>query len=266
MNEAGRGRDQPRIAHHEAPKVAQPGKGPLDHPPAPIAPQCTTILVRGPLMVGAGGHEWLDAAAGQPGTQGMAVVPPIGHQTLGPCAGASWLAWAAARDGVERLFEERNFRRGSRLQVCSQRSTRAIAHHHPRCARAPLGRADFRSPLLAGTQRPSAKHSSPRRFSRSLSGARNARHHLSRIPVSSPCLSRRQQVLGLLDRRGSSLQWAPVQRIQRMPSKQRRSSTRGRPPRPDGVDGGRWGRTAAHGCVVSLRHARTRLLCFLGDT
>jgi hypothetical protein len=62
---------------------------------------------------------------------------------------------------------------------------------------------------------------------------------LSRRPVSSHCLSRRQQVLGLPYRRGNSLHWAPVQRIQRMPSKQRRSSTRGRPPRRDTFG---WGR------------------------
>jgi hypothetical protein len=259
MKQAGIGRDQLLIAHHEAPKVAQPGKGPLYDPPAPIPPQFTAILVRGPLMIGAGGNDWLDAAAGQPGTQGIAVIPPIGNQTLGPFAGASWLARAADRDGVERLFEERDFRRGSRLQVCSQRSTRAIDHHHPLCALTPLGLADFGSPLLAGTKLPSAKHSSQRSFSRSLSWARNARHNLSRMPISSQCLSRRQHVLGLLYRRGSSLHWAPVQRIQRMPSKQRRSSTRGRPPRPDGFDVGRWGRMASHCCLVSPRHAMTRL-------
>jgi hypothetical protein len=62
---------------------------------------------------------------------------------------------------------------------------------------------------------------------------------LSSTPVSSHCLSRRQQVLGLPYRRGNSLHWAPVQRIQRMPSTQRRSSTRGRPPRRDTLG---WGR------------------------
>jgi hypothetical protein len=62
---------------------------------------------------------------------------------------------------------------------------------------------------------------------------------LSSTPVSSHCLSRRQQVLGLPYRRGHSLHWAPVQRIQRMPSTQRRSSTRGRPPRRDTLG---WGR------------------------
>ena len=67
-------------------------------------------------MIGAGGNDWLDAAAGQPGTQGIAVIPPIGNQPLGPFAGASWLAWAADRDGVERVLKARDFRWGRRLQ------------------------------------------------------------------------------------------------------------------------------------------------------
>jgi hypothetical protein len=54
---------------------------------------------------------------------------------------------------------------------------------------------------------------------------------LSSTPVSSHCLSWRQQVEGLPYRRGSSLHWEPVQRMQRMPSEQRRSTTRGRPTR-----------------------------------
>jgi hypothetical protein len=78
---------------------------------------------------------------------------------------------------------------------------------------------------------------------------------LSSTPVSSHCFSRRQQVLGLPYRRGSSLHCAPVQRTQRMPSKQRRSSTRGRPPRGETLGCGRWTRMASHCCLVSLRHA-----------
>ena len=48
---------------------------------------------------------------------------------------------------------------------------------------------------------------------------------------------------------------APVQSIQRMPSKQRRSSTRGRPPREQTVGSGRCTRSASHCCLVNARHA-----------
>jgi hypothetical protein len=50
-----------------------------------------------------------------------------------------------------------------------------------------------------------------------LSWARKARQSSSRTPVSSHSLSRRQQVLGLPYRRGSSLQGAPVDALKTLP-------------------------------------------------
>jgi hypothetical protein len=117
---------------------------------------------------------------------------------------------------------------------------------------------------LAGMKLPSAKHSSQRNFCWSLSWARKARPSFRSTPVSSHRLSRRQQVLGLPYRRGSSLHCAPVQRIQRMPSRQRRSSMRGRPPRGDTFGWGRWTWIASHCCFVSPRHAMFGLLLLLG--
>jgi hypothetical protein len=92
-----------------------------------------------------------------------------------------------------------------------------------------------------------------------LSWAKKARQSFSSTPVSSQCLSRRQQVAGLPYWRGTSLHGAPVQRIQRTPSKQRRSSTRGRPPREEPWGWGRWTRIASHWAFVNRRHAMSRL-------
>jgi hypothetical protein len=266
MEETSIGRGQPLIAHDEAAEMAEPGEGPFNDPPPPIPPQLTPILMGGPLMVAAGRDNRLDAAPGQAGTQRVAVIPSIGDQSLRPFAGASWLARAPNGDGVERPFEEGDFRRGSRLQVCSQRSTRAIDQNHPLCALAAFRLADFGPPFLAGMKLPSAKHSSQRSFCWSLSWAKKVRQSLSRTPLSSHCLSRRQQVLGLPYRRGSSRHWAPVQRIQRMPPKQRRSATRGRPPRADALGWGRWIQMAAHCSLVNPRHAMCCPPVLLGNS
>jgi hypothetical protein len=255
MKEPGIGRDQPFIAYDEASKVSQPGKGPLHDPSPPIPTQFAPILMGGPYMGTAGGDNRVDAASGQTRPQGIAVIPSIGNQPVGPLARASGLAGASDRDGVERPLEQRDLRRGRRVQVCSQRSTRAIDQNHPLRTLPAFRLADFGSPFLAGTKLPSAKHSSHRIFCWSLSWAKKARHSLSSTPVSSQCLSRRQQVTGLPYRRGSSLHWEPVQRIQRMPSKHWRSSTRGRPPRGEALTWGRWTRIASHCCLVSVRHA-----------
>jgi hypothetical protein len=206
-------------------------------------------------MVAARRDDRAHAPPGQSSTQRVAVLPPIGDQPLGPLARPPWLPGPPDGDRGERLFEEGHLCRGSRLQVGSQRSSRAIDQNHPLGPLAPLGVPDLGPPFWAGMTEPSAKHSSQRIFSWSLSWAKNARQSFKSTPVSSHCFSRRQHVLGLPYLRGSSLHWAPVQRIHKMPSKQRRSSTRGRPPRGDTLHRGRWTRLASHCCVVSVRHA-----------
>jgi hypothetical protein len=255
MKEACIGGDQTFIAHDQPAKMSQPGERPLDDPPPPVPPQLPSILMGRTLVVPPRWNDGLNAPTGQPGTQRVAVIPAVGNQPLGPLPGTSGLPWPADRDRLKGRLEERDFRRGCRLQVCSQRSTRAIDQNHPLRPLAAFRLADLGPPFLAGMKLPSAKHSSQRNFCSSLSWARKARHSSSSRPVSSHCLSRRQQVLGLPYRRGSSLHCAPVQRIQRMPSKQRRSSMRGRPPREEVFGGGRWTRIASHCAFVSRRHA-----------
>jgi hypothetical protein len=246
MEEASIGGNQPFIPHHQPAEMAKPCERPLHDPPPPIPPQLPPVLMRCPPMIAAGWNNGVDASPHQTRPQRIAVIPAIRDQAVGPLAGPARFARPPDRNRVERLFEEGDLRRGSRLQVCSQRSTRAIDQNHPLCALAALGLADLGAPFLAGTKLPSAKHSSQRIFSWSLSWAKKARQSLSSTPISSHCLSRRQQVLGLPYRRGNSLHWAPVQSTQRMPSKQRRASTRGRPPLGEVWDGGRWTRIASH--------------------
>jgi hypothetical protein len=190
-----------------------------------IAVQPPPILMGRFLVVPPSRDDRLNPQPGQAGSQRVAVIASIRDQALGPLAGASGLPRPADRDRVERFLEAGDLHRGRRVQVCSQRSTRAIDQNQPLCTLAPLGLADLGPPFFAGMKPPSAKDSSQRIFSRSFRRARKARQSVGSTPVSSHCLSRRQQVLGLPYRRGSSLHGAPVQRIQRMPSKQRRSST-----------------------------------------
>jgi hypothetical protein len=266
MKEPSIGRDQALIAHDEAAKVSQPGERPLDDPASAIAAQLPAVLMGRPLVAAPRWDNGLNTSPGQSSTQRIAVIPPIGDQPLGPLARPPRLSGPPDGDRVERLFEKGHLGWGSRLQVCSQRSTRAIDQNHPLCTLAPLGLPDLGPPFLAGMKEPSAKHSSQRIFSWSLSWAKNARQSFKSTPFSSHCCSRRQHVLGLPYRRGSSLHWAPVQRIHRMPSKQRRSATRGRPPRGDTFGWGSWMRMASHCSLVRPRHAMCCLHVFLGNS
>jgi hypothetical protein len=245
MEEAAVGREQAVIAHRQPPEVAEPPDRALDDPAPAIASQASPILIGGLGVVGAGGNDGLDASVLEEAPDGIAVVAAIGDQALG---------FPADRLAGERLLEERDLRRGRRVQVCSQRSTRAIDQYHPLRSLAALGGADFGAPFFAGAKLPSTKHSFQRIFCRSLSSLRKARQRASKTPLSSHWRRRRQQVVGLPYRGGSSLHGAPVHSTQRMPSKQPRGSARGRPPRGWRFSRGRCGSIRFHCASVSARH------------
>jgi len=188
MKEAAVGREQPVIAHREPAEVAEPADGAFHDPAAPIAAEAAAVPVRGLCIVPAGGDDGLNAPLLKEATDRIAVVTAVGDQPLGR---------AADRLARERLLGERDLRRGRRVQVCSQRSTRAIDQYLPLCALAPYGGADFGAPLFAGAKLPATKHSFHRIFWRSLSSWRKARHSAKSTPVSSHWRSRRQQVVAL---------------------------------------------------------------------
>jgi hypothetical protein len=266
MKEPSIGCDQSLIAHDEAPKVSQPGKRPRNDPPPAIPPQLPPILMGRVLVVPPCRDNRVDTPPRQTCPQRVAIVAAIRNQAVGPLAGAPRLPQPPDGDRVEGALEEGDLRRGRRVQVCSQRSTRAIDQNQPLCTLPAFRVPDFGPPFFAGTKLPSAKHSSQRSLSWSLSWAKKARQSVSNAPLSSQALSRRQHVLELPYRRGSSLHWAPVHRIHKTPSKQRRSSTRGRPPRRETLGWGRWTRLACHCSLVRPRHAMCCLPVLLGNS
>jgi hypothetical protein len=244
----------PRPAQHQAAEVVQPGEGAFDFPAAAVTAQLKPILGLRRLAIAPVQHDQLNAAAFQSGAQRVAIVAFVGNHPRWFLARLATIAVLRAGRGQGRL-QQVHFRRRGRVQVCSQRSTRAIDQNQPFCALAAFGFADLSAPFLAGAKLPSAKHSSQRIFWRSLSWAKNARHKLRNTPASSQACSRRQTVLGLPYSRGNSLHGAPVYKIHKMPSKHCRSETRGRPPFGFGFAAGSCFSTNAHCLSVSFRQA-----------
>jgi hypothetical protein len=91
---------------------------------------------------------------------------------------------------------------------------------------------------------------------------RSATHIASRTPLSAHSLSRRQQVDGEGNSLGRSFHRAPDFRTQRIPSKHRRSSADGRPPRAERFRAGKCGLIFSHIASVNncSRNAIERLL------
>jgi hypothetical protein len=246
MHETSKLRVKALVAHDQTPKMTEPRNRPLHHPTASVTAQLASILMRGAAVIRALGDDRRDALLGELLAQWVAIIASIQHQALGLAPRATRAVCAFDGNAVQTVREQFHFRRGRRVQVCSQRSTRAIDQNQALCAFATLGLADFRPPFFAGAKVPSAKHSSQRIFSWSFKSARKARHRFSNTPEASQARKRRQQVLGLPYCFGKALHGAPVHRIHKMPSKQRRCGTGGRPPFGLGFTGGSSAPMRAH--------------------
>lgn len=110
----------------------------------------------------------------------------------------------------------------------------SFGQQHEFCAFAFFGLTHLKAPFFAGEKVPSpiaCDQSSS--FRRSMIRI-NFSQALSNSPASVHALCRRQQVAGDGYLSGKSCQRAPFLSIQRMPSRQARASTRGRPPSGEG--------------------------------
>jgi hypothetical protein len=129
VKETSIGGNQALIPHAQSAEVAEPRERALDDPPAPIAPQLPAILMRRLRVVPSRRDDRLNAPTGQPGPQRIAIIAAVRDQTFRSLAGAAGFPWPADGDRVKGRCETGDFRRGRRVQVCSQRRTRAIDHN-----------------------------------------------------------------------------------------------------------------------------------------
>ncbi len=200
--------------------------------------------------------DQLDAACRQLLAQGVAIVAAVGDQAAGLLPGATATMPVPYADRRERRRDQLDFRRGGSVKVVSQRNTRAVDHHHPLRALAPLGFADSAAPFLAGAKLPSIKDSLHFNCWRSFSSPRKARQIVSQTSCSSQSRNLRQQVEGEENSSGKSCQRAPLRSIHKMPSNTLRSGAGGRPPFGRGGRLGSKGRIFSHWASVSNRPYR----------
>jgi hypothetical protein len=237
------------VPDHKSAKILQPCIGTFNDPAIAVASQFPSVLVRGIAVVAACRDNWVDTSLDQLLASGVAVISFIGNQSFGRSFEFSSVQLLQGR------LQQSHFRRGRRVHVNSERSTLAICQNHKLCSLAALGFPDRSAPFFATTKVPSMKHSSHRTMPCSSNWVKNARHKLSKVSLSDHSPKRRCTVLGLPYRSGSSLHGDPVQRIQRIPSKQSLSLARGRPPFDLSGCAGKCGSIAAHCCVVNCFQA-----------
>src|SRR3970040_1524270 len=113
-------------AHNQAAEVAEPSDRALDDPTATVAAQGTSVLRGRPDAPASVRSNQFDAPTVKALAQRIAVISLVADHSL------RFLAGAAPRrdpDRGERFLREFDFRRGRRVQVLSQRNTRAVDHH-----------------------------------------------------------------------------------------------------------------------------------------
>ena len=238
-------------ADNKAAIIPQPRKSPLNFVSTPITPHLASIIILLSLIIAPVRANQFNAFTGQTFTQWVAVITPVSNQSVRISFGTS-SAFARYSNIIYRFFEERNFVRGRRVQVVSQRNTLAVDHHHPLRSLAAFGLSDTFAPFFAGAKLPSANASLQSSCPRWSSSERKVRHASSQMSCSSQSLSRLQQVDGLGNCFGKSAQGAPVRSIQRMPSNTLRLSAHGLPPRLDLLSFGNKGSIFFHCSSVNF--------------
>jgi hypothetical protein len=239
------------VADDQMAEIPQPCEPPFDYPTPFVAPKNAAILWWCSPAVQAQRRDQHNAPPSQPLSQRVAVISLVGDHPQRFLPGTPSVMPSAYADGRERLLGEADFRRGCRVKGVSQRNTAAVDHHHPLRPLAPLGFSDFGAPFFAGAKLPSKNDSLHSSCRRSFNSLKNARQIFNQTPCSSQSRSRRQQVEGCGYLSGRSCQRAPLRRIQRIPSKTRRFSIHGRPPRRCFGDFGSKGAIFFHCASVS---------------
>ncbi len=151
----------------------------------------------------------------------IAVVSLVGDQRYG----ASFRMY----DLLQSFRCQSHFGRRRRVDGTCQRYALAIRHHHPLCTLSTLGFSDVGAPFFAGAKLPSMNNSSQfmRPFSSSSSMKactfRQTRRHLP-IPKADASMCSERET------NRASPSTSTDRNTHRIPSKQARSSARGRPP------------------------------------
>jgi hypothetical protein len=244
------------VAHDESTEVAEPCEGALYGPASFVAAQGSAILGRGLAPVLTMRDDQFDAPRRQLFAQRIAVVTAVGNEADRLLPGTPRLMLSPYADARECRVDEFDLRGGRRVKVVSQRKTRAVDHHHPLRALAPLGLADPGAPFFAGAKLPSRKDSLQFICCRSWSSPRKVRQIFSQTSCSSQSRSLRQQVEGEGNSSGKSCQRAPLRKIHKMPSSTLRSGAGGRPPRGRDSRLGSNGRSFSHWASVNSRPYR----------
>jgi len=239
------------ISHNQSSEASEPCEGALNDIPSPVAIPESVVLSIDVSMILSMRRKKVDASFPELFPMGIAVIGLVSDHSGGSCP-RSPRPLLRDSDVCQDLLEEPDLSGRGRVGMASQRNTLAIDHHQALRSLSPLRFSDCRAPFFAGMKVASTKDSSQSRIPSSSNSERKARHMSLNTPASYQSLRRRQHVEKCGYSAGRSCHLAPVFRIQRIPSKQARSSAGGRPPVGFGGRGGIKGLILSHCSSVNI--------------
>jgi hypothetical protein len=216
-------------SHYQASKVVHPREHALDFPTSAKSSQWSSILslaIR-PASLSMRGDDFGTELIQHLFIQPIAVVCFVSNESL---------RWLRNKPGLNGLFDQLYFSRGSTLCAYGDRKTMAVGNCHDFSAFSPLRRPDAAPPFFAGANVPSIKHSRRSKPPRSLRSCAMANSTCFIILERTQFWNRRCTVVWAPYRSGMSSHCAPVRRIHSAPLSTWRRSLHGRP-RPSGRTG-----------------------------
>jgi len=239
------------VSHNQTSEGSKPCESALDDISSPVPIPESVVLSIDVSMILPMRRKQIFASLSEPFSMGITVIGLVTNHSDGSCP-RSPRPRLRDSDVCHDLLEEPDLSWRGRVGMASQRNTLAIDHHQALRSLSPLRFSDCRAPFFAGMKVASTKDSSQSRIPSSSSCERKARHMSLNTPASYQSLRRRQHVDESGYSAGRSCHLAPVFRIQRIPSRQTRSSAGGRPPLGLGGRGGIKGLISSHCSSVNI--------------
>ena len=189
--------------------------------------------------------DQIDSACRHAGSQRVAVGRFVVNQSL----------WRNFRNqaAVNQAFDQFDLVDVCRFRVDRERKTPTIDKEHDLCSFPTTSRPDLSTPFFADENVPSANVSEQSNFPFSCSFSRSRRRTCSMIPFSVHRLNHRWHVDFEGKCFGKSFHLAPVRSTHKMPSRQSRGCTRGRPPASPGGSHGNRSSISFHCLSVSSK-------------
>ena len=238
------------ISDHQSLIISNPGKCSLHFPPIPIPSKFSAVLFRLFLSIRTMRTDKINTIRLKTISQRIAICSFIINKTFyllsrttTTCARNPYL--------FKRFFNEFDLCRRCGVQMICKRYSFTIHHHHPLRTLSPFGFSNAEPPFLAGAKLPSEKDSSHFRIPFSSRADKYVCHAFSKVPSSSHCHNRRQQVAGEGYSRGISFHRAPLRKSHKIPSNTGRLGIGLGPPLGEAFGSGNSGESFSHCSLVN---------------